>query len=438
MEGYLAGYRNLSKEQQSDLLNTIAEKIKSLLGVHGDTEVLAEYIVVMLQSDKAPEYIEHELQAFLQEQSQPFVTWLAESVEAMTARKAKPAKERRKSRRVAEATAVPAAPAPVAPAKEKRKRAASPTHAKKERRSRSRRRRRRETETAGVAVARVAASAAEADNENAAGKASRSIQLTPNVQFLRDAYHHKVDTPDGEAPGQAEIDASKWHFRAEPLSPLSAPPQAHVAPARHPPGEFSHGQYGSPYGAPRSAHSPYEPAPAPIAPTRPMKTIAPKKWKVTRKNTIVRETEQLNSAEVRSLNEGEIVEQVSPSMTIMTPQGGIVRILIRHPSSPQFPNPIGWVTLDATGAGGPKFLEPGPEPMSRGKPWAPPVGTRNAVDFPAAGASTPRPAWGSPAASPPVFAAAVAQGARPPAAPPVPAAARGPRGTFQNLTWTPS
>jgi len=436
MEGYLAGYRNLSKEQQSDLLNTIAEKIKSLLGVHGDTEVLAEYIVVMLQSDKPPEYIEHELQAFLQEQSQPFVTWLAESVEAMTAPKAKPAKERRKSRRVAEAAPAAAAPAPVAAAKEKRKRAASPTHAKKERRSRSRRRRRREVETARPGVAPAAARAAE--DENAAGKASRGgIQLTPNAQFLRDAYHHKVDGPDGQEGQPGEIDASKWHFRAEPLSPLSAPPQAQVAPGRHPPGEFSHGQpqYGVHYGAP----SPYEQAPAPIAPSRPMKTIAPKKWKVTRKNTIVRETEQLNSAEVRSLNEDEIVEQVSPSITIMTPQGGIVRILIRHPSSPQFPNPIGWVTLDATGAGGPKFLEPGPEPMSRGKPWAPPVGTRNAVDFPAPGAPTPRPAWGSPAASPPVFAAAIAQGARPPApVPPVPAANRGPRGTFQNLTWTPS
>jgi hypothetical protein len=126
---------------------------------------------------------------------------------------------------------------------------------------------------------------------------------------------------------------------------------------------------------------------------------------------------------VRTLNEGEIVEQVAPSMTV---QGGIVRMLIRHPSSPQFPGPIGWVTQDATRVGGPKFLEPGPEPMSRGKPWAPPMGTRNAAEMtPTPGAAAP---WRPPAAG-------AAPAVRAPA-PAFPAAQRGPKG-FQNLTWTP-
>ena len=52
--------------------------------------------------------------------------------------------------------------------------------------------------------------------------------------------------------------------------------------------------------------------------------------------------------------------QVAPSFTT---ENGIVRVQIRHPSSPLFPKPIGWVTQDASAAGGPKFLEPGPEPM---------------------------------------------------------------------------
>jgi len=78
---------------------------------------------------------------------------------------------------------------------------------------------------------------------------------------------------------------------------------------------------------------------------------------------MVRATEHLESEEVQLLQEGEIVEQVAPAFKL---KNGIVRIQIRHPSSPQFPNPIGWVTQDATAAGGPKFLEPGPEPMAKG------------------------------------------------------------------------
>lgn len=87
----------------------------------------------------------------------------------------------------------------------------------------------------------------------------------------------------------------------------------------------------------------------------------PKKWRVVRSNTVVRATQSLDSDQVQQLKEGEIVEQVEPRVTLRT---GVIRLLIRHPSSPRFPDPIGWVTLDATAAGGPIFLEPGPEAMS--------------------------------------------------------------------------
>lgn len=87
----LSGYRLLSKEQQGELLGSVAEKIKSLIGAHGgsDIVVLVEYISVMLQSDKHREAIEIELEAFLQDQSRPFVKWLGEQVEALVARKDK-------------------------------------------------------------------------------------------------------------------------------------------------------------------------------------------------------------------------------------------------------------------------------------------------------------------------------------------------------------
>merc|ERR1719261_2445884 len=107
---------------------------------------------------------------------------------------------------------------------------------------------------------------------------------------------------------------------------------------------------------------------------------------------------------------------------------GIIRVLIRHPSSPQFPNPIGWVTSDATAAGGPKFLEPGPEPMSRGKPWAPPAGTRAAADYVPPGGAAPAPQYGG--YRPPSAHA----GAPPAARPGVPAGPRGPGG-FKDLVW---
>lgn len=72
----LSLFKSLSKEQQDQLQDAITEKIRSLIGVHGDIAVLVEYISVMLQSDRHRDLIEQELEAFLQEQSRPFVTWL--------------------------------------------------------------------------------------------------------------------------------------------------------------------------------------------------------------------------------------------------------------------------------------------------------------------------------------------------------------------------
>lgn len=292
-----------------------------------------------------------------------------------------------------------------------------PRAAKTERRSRSRRRRRKD---AGAAPAPPAVQAGEADNGQAL---DRKIVLTPNVQFLRD------QRPGEGYPGG---DGDKWHFRAEPLS--GAPQIAPGAPPGHhgagmPPHAVPYGVPPHPGMPPPGVHGPQAGAPAPMPMGRPMKSIAPKKWKVARPNTIVKATEELNSAEVRTLNEGEIVEQIAPALTLA---GGIVRVLIRHPSSPQFPNPIGWVTLDATAAGGPKFLEPGPAPMSRGLPWAPPTGTKAAAELqqgPGRGPSV----WAQPSAT--AAHAAVAAAQRPTA--PVGNATWGPKG-FGNLTWTPS
>lgn len=89
----LSTYRSLSKEQQGELLGAISEKIRSMIGVHGDIEVLVEYISVMLQSDKHRDLIENELEAFLQDKSKHFVAWLAEKLEAVGGKKAAKATE---------------------------------------------------------------------------------------------------------------------------------------------------------------------------------------------------------------------------------------------------------------------------------------------------------------------------------------------------------
>lgn len=445
-------YANLSQPQQDSLGKAVIEKLRELLGGYGELSVLAEYIAVMLQSNRPSDMIQTELEAFLQDQSRPFTKWLCKEIEKLSrqsgseapaqedagsevllnrvvreARKSgsgvkiekttKEGKERksRKEERTSRRTET-------APSAEVAQTTTTSRRGTEERRSRSRRRRRKAAEEATRTGGKSAAQA----------EADKKVVLTPNVQFLRDAYHQKGGEPEASNPEQ--FDPSKWHFRAEPPTALSAAPPGAMTSDRTPPPEYAQGPppHMAHYGAPPQQAAPtraaYPPGgPTPVGQTRPLKSIAPKKWKVVRPNTIVKATEYLQSEEVRTLTEGEIVEQVAPSFTL---PGGIVRILIRHPSTPQFPQPIGWVTLDATAAGGPKFLEPGPEPMSRGKPWMPPEGSVAASQVrPVAGAVaevTPRAPWAMSSPSRP---------ARPPA--PAPAATRGPKG-FQNLVWTPS
>merc|ERR1712136_618068 len=201
-------------------------------------------------------------------------------------------------------------------------------------------------------------------------EAEKKAVLTPNVTYLRSAYHdgHR-DRPDPvqsgsgvssvpSAPQNLALALSdpvdtRWHW---PVLDSRAPDLTRV----------------------RHHH----------------RNFVPKKWRVIRPDTQVRATMHLDSEKVQFLQENEIVEQTAPQVVI----SGIVRIMIRYPSSPQFPSPIGWVTQDASAAGGPKFLEPGPEPMVRPswRPWAAPPAERYV-----------RPT------------------------------SRGPNG-FQNLTWTPS
>lgn len=249
----------------------------------------------------------------------------------------------------------------------------------------------------------------------------RKAVLTPNVQFLKDAYHQKASAAEKEAPNQPgpPPDDPWWQFRAETpggaaSTRSSGPPGPGPVPAAGPPagppaaGPYQHAPYPPPgYGMPTVA------AP-PATHMAPPRHFTIKKWLVVRSNTVVRATEHLNSEEVRTLQEGEIVEQVAPIIKLAN---GIVRIQIRHPSSMQFPNPIGWVTQDATAAGGPKFLEPGPEPMGRPQHAKPAASSSGAPHWGA-------PNWPRPPRHPGGF--------RPGGVAPV----RGPSG-FQNLTWTP-
>jgi len=225
--------------------------------------------------------------------------------------------------------------------------------------------------------------------------------LTPNREHLRES-RRKHDVPEARGAHRTEAAAppvdTRWHFRADPTAPPvnSAPlvwqgaaaqlsPAPHGtpgAPAAHPaigapPGQLTAAPFNLPaqpgYGAPHAAQ-PVPQYPATASAALPATTAAPsapvprprpfnvKKWKVVKGGTVVRTTEQLSSEEVQKLQEGAVVEQVAPAFKL---QNGIVRIQIRHPSSPEFPNPIGWVTQDASAAGGPKFLEPGPEPMQK-------------------------------------------------------------------------
>ncbi|CAK0856257.1 unnamed protein product [Prorocentrum cordatum] len=430
-------YSNLSPEQQAKFQDVVVEQLKTLIGGHRELSVLAEYIAVMLQSSRPPEQIESELEAFLQEQSKPFTAWLCKELSKLTgggkasSSRAADAKGEALLLRAVQDARQGAAAEPEVGKRSRREKRPKEGAAAAEAAAPVRERRRASSGGVGAAAAAAAANVAEqpagrhrgearsrsrqrrrreAQREAAAGSgaaASRKALLTPNVQFLRDAYHSKVDAQAAEPPPPPD---SRWTFRADASAPGAEPP-------RTAPEGLAPAGYALAPGAPAVPAA----APAPQVTVVRNKFFPAKKWKVARKDTVVRATEHLDSEKVQLLQVGEIVEQVAPAFKL---NSGIVRIQIRHPSSPQFPNPIGWVTQDATAAGGPRFLVPGPEPMVKSG-WRPPAAA---------------PAWGEdPSAGwwPPAKGKGRGKGAPAPAARPAAAGGRGGGQTFSNLTWTP-
>mmetsp|Transcript_10096 Transcript_10096/g.19485 ORF Transcript_10096/g.19485 Transcript_10096/m.19485 type:complete len:523 (+) Transcript_10096:169-1737(+) len=488
-------YSKFSTEQQHDFGKVVIDKLRTLIGGYGELNVLAEYIGVMLQSSRPPEQIQSELEAFLQEQSRPFTTWLMDQLakvtgedpvaqadaskgEALLLRAVRDARqgnaaaaaanegvdtvkrrdrtagerERRSSRHrekrshAASATAAAADEHP-----------ASSRHGGENLRSRSRQRsRRRHRATGGSRTDETALREISGGSAASREAAERKAVLTPNVQFLRDAYHQKAKDEENQARSPAAPPPDgRWQYRADPMTQARfeqpPAPAAMLSPAPPAGGVMAHGPmpvhqnhhmpsppaatvtaaaYGPPPGMVhsgptainRSAEAQHMPPP-PTTTSRP-KYFPPKKWRVVRANTMVRATEHLSSEEVQVLQEGEIVEQIAPSFKM---KNGIIRIQIRHPASPLFPEPVGWVTQDATSAGGPRFLEPGPEPMTRG--WRPPASTWNYSP-----ASAPASGW-RPRGPPAGPSGGLAPGAAPRGAASH-AAQRGPYG-FQNMTWKP-
>lgn len=426
-------YSKLSAEEQAEFGQAIVAKLKSIIGGYGELGVLSEYIVVMLQSNRPAEQIRSELDAFLQEQSGPFTEWLCDELTKVASEDAATTAKRRRKEKKAErevaaaagdAVALEAQQAAAERKKQKREKrnasvitaaaaaaASVPLRPREEpvaviARSRSRKRRRRSGAEGALGEAEVA-------NGGSASSRLSKAKLTPNVEYLRESYHQKADTkPEKEDPPPD----TRWSFRADgsvvpgTAAVLGPPPGQHHYPPPH-----LHYQHPSPqhypppqaYPGPPPSTAPPTSSPAiPSSSTvsssvRPAKYFAPKKWRVLRNNTIVRQTEKLDSPEVQKLQEGEIVEQVSPSFRT---EAGLIRIQIRHPSSPLFPNPIGWVTQDATEAGGPKFLEPGPEPMHRPAPAWRPASTPSTPWYPSPAPFRPRASGGAgiPPARPPI------------------------------------
>lgn len=498
-------YSKLSNEQQQDFGKVVIDKLRTLIGGYGELNVLAEYIGVMLQSSRPPEQIQSELEAFLQEQSRPFTTWLMDQLAKCTGEDPAAQADASKGealllRAVRDARQGNAASAAANEGgdrvkrrdrttgererrssrhREKRSHAAGATavavdeHPTSSRlgsenlRSRSRQRQRRRHRATGGSRTDEALREISGGSAASREQAERKAVLTPNVQFLRDAYHQKdvilqaKDDETGHSSSQARQAPvapppdGRWQYRADPMTQArleQAPaPAAMLSPAP-PAGVLAHSPmpvhqnhhapspaaataavygpppgvvHGGPTGMTRSAEAQH--MPPPTTTSRP-KHFPPKKWRVVRANTMVRATEHLSSEEVQVLQEGEIVEQVAPSFKM---KNGIIRIQIRHPASPLFPEPIGWVTQDATGAGGPRFLEPGPEPMTKG--WRPPSTTwsYSPVDGGHVGGGwRPRGPRGPPAGTN----GGLAPGAAGKGAAQAP---RGPYG-FQNMTWKPS
>ncbi|CAK9000937.1 Calcium-dependent protein kinase 2, partial [Durusdinium trenchii] len=77
-------YEKLGSEQKKSLAAAVTEKLQGIIGGYGELSVLVEYISVMLQSSRPKETIQTELEAFLQDESGPFTTWLCQKLEKMT------------------------------------------------------------------------------------------------------------------------------------------------------------------------------------------------------------------------------------------------------------------------------------------------------------------------------------------------------------------
>lgn len=440
-------YGRMSDDQKAAFGKDVIAKLKSIIGGYGELTVLAEYIAVMLQSSRPEEQIRVELEAFLQDASGPFTDWLFFHMAKTVGEEGGPVKRRRRRTAVVEEPAPveppvvrlkkskkaekepkaqreskqapPVVAPPVASGREKRRAAVEDGVRLRRRdvaeggvvaRSRSRPRRRQQKEAAPVEAV---------DNDS-----NPKAVLTPNVQSAatRGDPYKEPDVAGHGLPPDA-----RWQFQADappgvlqPTAHLQPPPGYHGDPNAlyAPPGQLGRSPYDAhgrqPAAAASDAPPGYHGAPA-APPTRARgSNFAIKKWKVIRPNVVVKATEALDSAEIQTLKDGEIVEQVSPAFKL---SNGIIRIQIRHPSSPQFPNPIGWVTQDATSAGGPKFMEPGPEPMYQ-QSWTP---------RPAAAPSSASQPWRP--RGPPAVAAAAAASQAP--------AARWTGAGFGNLTWTP-
>merc|ERR1719316_247836 len=74
-------YNKLSPDQQKELEHMVIQKLHNLVGGHRDFPVLAEYVVVMLQSRRTREVIQIELDVFLQEHTVTFTDWLCNAIE---------------------------------------------------------------------------------------------------------------------------------------------------------------------------------------------------------------------------------------------------------------------------------------------------------------------------------------------------------------------
>uniref|UniRef100_A0A7S0ZMN3 PWI domain-containing protein n=1 Tax=Noctiluca scintillans TaxID=2966 RepID=A0A7S0ZMN3_NOCSC len=386
-------YNKLSVERQQDFNKAVVEKLRMLIGVSGELTVLAEYIAVMLQASRPPEQIQSELEAFLQSESGPFTQWLCDQLVEFDRKVANAHQESHGEALLIRAVRDARASGTRRDVDRERKPRQDRQDKEKSERDRKQASKESKVDREEAPRSRTRSKQRARRRQGSSGRsreAEKKAVLTPNVTYLRSAYHdgHR-DRPDPvqsgsgvssvpSAPQNLALALSdpvdtRWHFRADPGP---GPAQAPLADARL-----------------------YWPVPDSRAPDLARvrhhhRNFVPKKWRVIRPDTQVRATMHLDSEKVQFLQENEIVEQTAPQVVI----SGIVRIMIRHPSSPQFPSAIGWVTQDASAAGGPKFLEPGPEPMVRPswRPWTAPPAERYVRPTP-----------------------------------------RGPNG-FQNLTWTPS